>query len=54
MDRVVALPVPAPTDVAFGGAAGRTLFVTSARDALDRESLEAAPLSGRLFMVNAA
>ncbi|MBL8326729.1 MAG: SMP-30/gluconolactonase/LRE family protein [Rubrivivax sp.] len=53
MDRVVALPVPAPTDVAFGGPTGRTLFVTTARDALDRESLDAAPLSGRLFMVDA-
>lgn len=53
MDRMVALPVPAPTGVAFGGEDGRTLFVTSARDALDRESLEAAPLSGRLFVVAA-
>ena len=51
MDRVVALPVPAPTGVAFGGEHGRTLFVTTARDALDRESLDAAPLSGRLFVV---
>jgi hypothetical protein len=51
MDRVVALPVPAPTGVAFGGGHGRTLFVTTARDALDRESLDAAPLSGRLFVV---
>jgi len=54
MDRVVALPVPAPTGVALGGEDGRTLFVTTARDALDRESLEAAPLSGRLFVVDAA
>ncbi|MBI5716466.1 MAG: SMP-30/gluconolactonase/LRE family protein [Burkholderiales bacterium] len=53
MDRMVALPVPAPTGVAFGGADGRTLFVTTAREALDRESLEAAPLSGRLFVVAA-
>jgi IclR family transcriptional regulator, acetate operon repressor len=54
MDRVVALPVPQPTGVAFGGDSGRTLFVTTARDTLDRESLEAAPLSGRLFVVDAA
>ncbi|MFO1269840.1 MAG: IclR family transcriptional regulator C-terminal domain-containing protein [Rubrivivax sp.] len=53
MDRVVALPVPAPTGLAFGGERGRTLFVTTARDALDRESLDAAPLSGRLFVVDA-
>jgi DNA-binding IclR family transcriptional regulator len=53
MDRVVALPVPAPTGVALGGDSGRTLFVTTARDQLDRESLDAAPLSGRLFVVEA-
>lgn len=53
MDRVVPLPVPAPTDVAFGGPEGRTLFITTARDSLDRDSLDAAPLSGRLFMVEA-
>jgi len=53
MDRMVALPVPAPTGVAFGGDDGRTLYVTTARDALDRESLEAAPLSGRLFVIDA-
>jgi len=52
MDRMVALPVPAPTGVAFGGPDGRTLFVTTAREALDRESLEAAPLSGRLFVID--
>jgi DNA-binding IclR family transcriptional regulator len=51
MDRVVALPIPAPTGLAFGGEDEATLFVTSARDALDRESLEAAPLSGRLFAI---
>ena len=54
LDRVVPLPVSAPTSVAFGGEHGRSLFVTTARDALDLESLEAAPLSGRLFVVDAA
>lgn len=49
MERVVALPVPAPSGVGFGGARGEMLFVTSSRDGLDREALEAAPLSGRLF-----
>lgn len=49
LDRMVALPVPCPTGVAFGGADGRTLFITSARDAIGREALDAAPLSGRLF-----
>ncbi len=54
LDRVVALPVPGPTGVAFGGADGDTLYVTSAREALTREALEAAPLSGRLFVVHGA
>ena len=31
LDRVVALPVPCPTAVGFGGAGGDSLFVTSAR-----------------------
>jgi IclR family transcriptional regulator, acetate operon repressor len=49
LDRMVALPVPCPTGVAFGGDSGSTLFITSAREAIGREALEAAPLSGRLF-----
>ncbi len=51
LDRVLALPVPCPTGVAFGGMEGRSLFVTTARDAVSREALEAAPLSGRLFVL---
>lgn len=53
LDHVVALPVPCPSDLGFGGADGRTLYVSSARDAVSRESLDAAPLSGRLFAVDA-
>lgn len=53
LDRVVALPVPCPTGVAFGGDGGSSLFVTSARDAVNREALDAAPLSGRLFVLPA-
>ncbi len=49
---MIALPVPCPTDVGFGGDDGDTLFVTSARDAVTREALDAAPLSGRLFAVH--
>ncbi len=48
---VVALPAPRPTGLAFGGAAGRTLFVTSARYGLSRDVLERAPLSGHVFVV---
>ena len=51
LDRVIALPVPCPTGVAFGGEQGECLFVTSARDAVTHEALDAAPLSGRLFVV---
>lgn len=51
MDRVLALPVPNPTAVALGGADGDDLFITSERQALSRESLDAAPLSGRLFVL---
>ncbi len=49
MDRVVGVPVPSPTDVGFGGTDGRTLFITSSRNTLSRDALDAAPLSGRLF-----
>jgi IclR family transcriptional regulator, acetate operon repressor len=49
LDRVVGLPVPCPTDLAFGGASGASLFVVSSRDAVSMEALAAAPLSGRLF-----
>jgi IclR family transcriptional regulator, acetate operon repressor len=49
--RVVALPVPSPTGVALGGSRGDCLYVTSARGALGREALDAAPLAGRLFRI---
>jgi DNA-binding IclR family transcriptional regulator/sugar lactone lactonase YvrE len=51
LDRLVALPVPCPSGLAFGGDDGRTLYITTARDAVSREALEAAPLSGRLFVL---
>lgn len=54
LGRVIALPVPSPSGVAFGGGAARhALYITSAREAVTRESLDAAPLSGRLFVVKA-
>ena len=49
LSRVMAVPVPRPTDVAFGGEGLRSLYVTSARDSLPAEILAAAPLSGRVF-----
>ncbi len=48
-DRSIALPVPRPTSLTFGGPAMDRLFVTSARSRLDSEALAEAPLSGALF-----
>lgn len=49
VERVVGLPVPSPTDLAFGGEDGKTLHVVSARESHSKEALAHAPLSGRLF-----
>jgi sugar lactone lactonase YvrE len=49
--RTLALPVPRVTNVAFGGAGCSDLYVTSARVGLDAAALDAAPLSGGLFVV---
>ncbi|WP_203076688.1 SMP-30/gluconolactonase/LRE family protein [Falsiroseomonas ponticola] len=50
-DRVIHLPVPRPTSVAFGGEGFGTLFVTSARVRLSAAELAAAPLSGSVFAI---
>jgi IclR family transcriptional regulator, acetate operon repressor len=53
IDRVVPLSVPSPSDLCLGpageGRAGQSLFVTSARQDLSLDALQAAPLSGHLF-----
>ncbi|WP_395826990.1 SMP-30/gluconolactonase/LRE family protein [Elstera sp.] len=49
--ETIALPVPAPTMPCFGGRDLKTLFFTSLRAGLSPEKLEAAPLSGGLFMM---
>ena len=49
VDRVIMMPVPRPTSVAFGGAQLDTLFITSASHQLTSAQLDAAPLSGALF-----
>ena len=54
LTRVLGVPVPQPTGLAFGGTDLRTLYVTSAREPLAREAissdtLASAPLSGRMF-----
>jgi sugar lactone lactonase YvrE len=52
IERVIGLPVPRPTSLAFGGPSRSTLFVTSARMGLDETQLAAAPLSGGLFALD--
>ncbi len=52
-ERVVPLPVPRPTALAFGGPELSTLFVTTARIGLARDVQDNAPLSGRLLVVDA-
>lgn len=49
IDRVVSLPVPRPTSVAFGGADLATMFVTTARIRLSAAILAEAPLSGSIL-----
>ncbi len=51
IDRVVKLPVPRPTAMAFGGENLDTLYITSASTGLGDADLAKAPLSGSLFAV---
>ena len=53
VDHVTALPVPCPTALAFGGADGSRLYVTTASVGLSLETLDNAPLSGRLLTMEA-
>ena len=50
-ERQVRMPVPNPTSLCFGGTNLDRLYVTSAASELDRAALEAAPLSGSLFVL---
>jgi len=52
VDRVIELPVPNVTSLAFGGGNLDRLFVTTARLGLSDKQLEAAPLSGGLFVLD--
>lgn len=47
--RSIDLPVPRPTNLAFGGPQLRTLYITTARIRLSATQLAAAPLSGSLL-----
>jgi sugar lactone lactonase YvrE len=51
-DRVIALPVPRPTGIAFGGSDGQSIYITSARVGLTRDVIDNAPLSGRLLVIH--
>lgn len=53
IDRVVRMPVPRPTSLAFGGQDWERLFVTSASIDLTPEQRSQAPLSGGLFEIEA-
>jgi sugar lactone lactonase YvrE len=50
IDRVLEVPTRQPTCVAFGGPDLNILFVTSARDGLTPEELEAQPSAGDVFV----
>lgn len=52
IQRTIALPIPSPIGIAFGGEDLSDLFITSARTGQTRESLNNAPLSGQLLSVN--
>jgi len=51
VDRRIELPVAQVTSCAFGGPDLRTLFITTSRQKLSPEELEAQPLAGCLFAV---
>lgn len=53
VERVINLPVPRPTSLAFGGKGLTTLYVTSARIRLSARQLLEAPLSGSVFAIDA-
>lgn len=51
-DKILPLPVPAPTSVAFGGLSVSRIFITSDRTGLSSDALSNAPLSGMLISIN--
>lgn len=52
IERTIALPIPNPTGIAFGGRNLTELFITSARTGLSRDSLNNAPLCGQLLSID--
>ena len=51
IERVVGLPVPRPSGLAFGGPDRSHLYIATAPLGLPRDILENAPLSGRLLVL---
>lgn len=49
LERSIDLPVPRPTNCAFGGPDMKTLYITTARIRLSATQLAAAPLSGSIL-----
>jgi sugar lactone lactonase YvrE len=47
--RRVEVAAPLTTSCCFGGADGRTLYITTARAGMTAEQLQSSPLSGRVF-----
>lgn len=52
IDRVLPMPVTLPTSCAFGGPGLDILYITSATQRLDAETLAKQPLAGGLFAVD--
>ena len=52
LQATIPLPVDRPTSCAFGGPAGGTLFITTARDGLDDAALARQPHAGRLLRLD--
>jgi len=51
VDRVIGLPVPCPTDLAFAPDGSGRFMVTTARNTVSLDTLASAPLSGRLLLL---
>jgi len=52
IDRIIKLPVPTPTCMAFGGKKMSTLYITTARKGLSEEDIEKYSDSGDLFIID--
>jgi len=51
IDRVIEVPVPTPTCMAFGGPEMTTLYITTAKKGLSNQQLSDYPDSGNLFVI---